>query len=113
MNIDELKTLVIQALEDLKAQDIVELDVSTLTDVADWMIVASGTSSRHVKSLAENVVVEAKKQGIQPVGVEGENVGDWVLVDLADILVHVMLPETREFYNLEKLWVGPRHVALQ
>ncbi|HEY9034999.1 MAG TPA: ribosome silencing factor [Pseudomonadales bacterium] len=100
----DLKQIVIKALEDLKANNIVELDVSGLTDMTDLMIVASGTSSRHVKALADNVVSEVKKQGVQPTGVEGEQTGDWVLVDLADILVHVMLPETREFYNLEKLW---------
>lgn len=104
MTKDELKKVVISALEDMKAVNISALNVSELTDMADLMIVASGTSGRHVRSLANNVVVKVKEQGVQPLGVEGEDTGEWVLVDLSDIIVHVMLPEAREFYNLEKLW---------
>lgn len=104
MHIDALKTLVIDALEDLKAQDIAVLDVSRLTSVTDLMVVASGTSSRHVAALADNVVQAAKEQGIPPLGVEGENGADWVLVDLGNLVVHVMLPETRQLYDLERLW---------
>lgn len=104
MHIDALKTLVIDALEDLKAQDIAVLDVSRLTSVTDLMVVASGTSSRHVAALADNVVQAAKEQGIPPLGVEGENGADWVLVDLGNLVVHVMMPETRQLYDLERLW---------
>jgi ribosome-associated protein len=101
---DELKQLVINALEDLKAESIVVLDVRDKTDVTDYIIVASGNSSRHVKSIANNVVMEAKKAGQAPLGVEGETDGEWLLVDLADIVVHVMQPQIREFYDLENLW---------
>jgi len=100
----ELQTVVINALEDLKAKDIVQLDVAQLTDVMDLLIVASGTSNRHVKSLASNVASEAKSAGFMPLGMEGEGPGEWVLVDFGDIVVHVMTPATRIFYDLEKLW---------
>lgn len=102
----KLEKIIIKALEDLKAKEVVMLDVSDMTEMTDKMIFATGTSSRHVKSLADNVVVEAKKAGFQPIGVEGQNTGDWVLVDLCDVLVHIMLPETRNLYALEKLWSG-------
>lgn len=92
------------ALESLKAQKITHLDVTELSDVMDVLIIATGTSSRHVRSLAENVVVESKKQGYQPIGVEGLDTGDWVLVDFGDTVVHVMQQSTRDFYELEKLW---------
>ena len=104
MAAEELKKLVINALEDLKAEDIVVLDVRDKTDVTDYIVVASGNSSRHVKSIANNVVVEAKRAGHPPLGVEGEADGEWLLVDLADIVVHVMQPQIREFYDLENLW---------
>lgn len=104
MQIDALKTLVIEALDDLKARDIAALDVSRLTSVTDWMVVASGTSTRHVSALANNVVTAVKEVGIQPLGVEGENGSDWVLVDVGELVVHVMLPATRELYDLERLW---------
>jgi ribosome-associated protein len=104
MATDELKKRVIDALEDLKAEHIVELDVRDKTDVTDYLIVASGTSSRHVRAIAENVVQEAKQADHAPLGVEGENDGEWVLVDLADIVVHVMQPKVRKFYDLESLW---------
>lgn len=104
MQIDSLKTLVVDALEELKARDIVTLDVSRLTSVTDLMLVASGTSSRHVAALAANVVEKAKSRGLKPLGIEGENGADWVLVDLGDLIVHVMLPETRQLYDLERLW---------
>jgi len=103
MGVDELRALVKQALEDLKAENIVELDVREKTDVTDYLIVASGNSSRHVKSIANNVVMEAKKAGHPPIGVEGETDGEWVLVDLADVVVHVMQPQVRQFYDLENL----------
>lgn len=104
MQIDALKTLAMDALEELKAKDITLLDVSRLTSVTDLMLIASGTSTRHVAALAGNLVEKAKQQGIQPLGVEGENGADWVLVDLGDLVVHVMLPETRQLYDLERLW---------
>ncbi|MDH3266563.1 MAG: ribosome silencing factor [Gammaproteobacteria bacterium] len=104
MNSEQLSTLVIDALDDVKAQDIVRLDVRNMTTVTDFMIVASGTSNRHVKALIENVAEKAKMAGCRPIGVEGEEGGEWVLLDLQDALVHVMLPKVREFYNLEKLW---------
>ena len=92
------------ALEDLKAVDTVVLDVRELSSVMDWLIVASGTSNRHVKSLADNVMMKAKQQGLRPLGVEGERVGEWVLVDFGDVVVHVMQPAARSFYDLERLW---------
>lgn len=101
---EALIKLVIAALEDIKAKDIVVMDVSDMTDVMDQLVVASGNSNRQVKSLADNVVETVKKQGIQPLGVEGMESAEWVLVDLGDIVVHIMLPETRKFYELEKLW---------
>ena len=104
MNSEQLSDLIVAALDDVKAQDIVKLDVRDMTTVTDYMIVASGTSNRHVQALVENVAEEAKKAGHPPIGVEGEEGGEWVLLDLQDALVHVMLPKVREFYNLEKLW---------
>ena len=105
MESEPLRELVIEALDDLKAVNTVSLDVTDLTDVMDYMVGASGTSSRHVKSLADNVCMEAKKQGMRPIGVEGQDAGEWVLVDFGDVVVHLMLPATRDFYDLERLWV--------
>ena len=105
MDADTLKELVMEALEDLKAQNPVILDVTELTDMMDYLVIASGTSNRHVKSLASNVSMEAKKRGMMPLGVEGEDAGEWVLVDFGDVVIHVMLPATRDFYDLERLWV--------
>ncbi|NRB37573.1 MAG: ribosome silencing factor [Pseudomonadales bacterium] len=107
MNKAQLNALVVKALEDLKAKDVVCLDVTSVTDMTDTMYFVTGTSNRHVKSLAENVSMEVKKAGRQPLGIEGQDVGDWVLVDLGEILVHVMLPEIRDLYDLEKLWSIP------
>ena len=104
MNSEALTDLVVEALDDVKAKDIVRLDVRDMTTVTDYMVVASGTSSRHVKALVDNVAEKAKEAGHRPVGIEGEEGGEWVLLDLEDTLVHVMLPKVREFYNLEKLW---------
>jgi len=104
MNSEQLSALVVDALDDIKAQDIIKLDVRDMTTVTDYMIVASGTSNRHVKALVDNVAEKARKAGHKPIGVEGEEGGEWVLLDLQDTLVHVMLPKVREFYNLEKLW---------
>ncbi|WP_438971077.1 ribosome silencing factor [Methylophaga sp.] len=107
MQAEKLKLLVIDALEDIKAEDIQVLDVTEMTDVTDIMIIATGKSSRQVKALANEVVMQAKAAGIQPLGVEGENVGDWALVDLGDVITHIMTPQTRLTYNLEKLWSVP------
>ena len=100
----DLRQLALEALDDLKAIDVRVLDVAKLTTITDHMIVALGRSDRHVRSLAENVVMSAKKAGVPPVGVEGEKEGEWVLVDLGDVIVHVMTRESRDFYALEKLW---------
>lgn len=102
-----LTDTILRALEDLKAKDVTEFDVRTLTTITDTMIIASGTSDRHVRSLAENLIEACKKAGVRPMGVEGLDTGEWVLVDLPDVLVHVMLPKVRDFYNLEKLWGSP------
>ena len=107
MDSEQLTQLIVAALDDLKAVNTVTLDVSALTDVMDYMVITSGTSNRHVKSLASHVSVEAKKQGIAPMGMEGEDAGEWVLVDFGDVVVHVMLPATRDFYDLERLWTVP------
>ena len=108
MNSDQLSDLVVAVLDDNKAQEIVKLDVRELTSVTDYMIVASGTSNRHARALIEHVTEKAKEAGRKPIGVEGEDGGEWVLLDLDDVLVHVMLPKVRVFYNLEKLWsFGP------
>lgn len=99
-----LLELVRNALEEIKAKDPVEIDVRGRTSIADYLVVASGTSTRHVKSVADEVVRFAKKAGVMPLGVEGEREAEWVLVDLGDVIVHVMLPRVREFYALERLW---------
>ena len=92
------------ALAEMKAKDSVEIDVRGKTSIADFLVVVSGTSTRHVKSIADEVVQFAKKCGVMPLGVEGEREAEWVLVDLGDVIVHVMLPRVREFYALERLW---------
>ena len=99
-----LKTVVIDALADMKALEVKVLDVRGLTDVADFMVIASGTSDRHVRSVAQRVVERTKEAGFRPHGVEGQQDSDWVLIDLNEMIVHVMLPRVREFYGLEKLW---------
>ena len=106
-----LRQHVMDALEELKAKDIREIDVRGKTSIADTLFVVSGTSARHVKSIADEVVKFAKKAGVMPLGVEGEREAEWVLVDLGDVIVHVMLPRIREFYGLERLWtVGDRDI---
>jgi ribosome-associated protein len=102
-----LLQLVGTALDGLKAADVQVLDVRHLTTVTDTMVIASGRSDRHVRAIAAAVVEQCKRAGHRPLGVEGERSGEWVLVDLADVVVHVMLPRVREFYNLEKLWDMP------
>jgi ribosome-associated protein len=96
--------IVLRAMDDMKAVNIVTLDVRGVTDVADAMVIASGNSDRHVRAIADRVREFAKKAGYRPLGVEGERDGEWVLVDLNDVIVHVMLPRVREFYRLESLW---------
>jgi ribosome-associated protein len=92
------------AMEDLKAKDVIEIDVRGKTSVCDYMVIASGTSTRHVKSIADEAVRKVKDLGVMPLGVEGEREAEWVLVDLGDVVVHVMLPRVREYYALERLW---------
>jgi ribosome-associated protein len=99
-----LKSVVIEALADMKALEVKVLDVRGLTDIADFMVIASGTSDRHVRSVAQRVVEKTKEAGFRPHGVEGQQDSDWVLIDLHELIVHVMLPRVREFYGLEKLW---------
>ena len=93
-----------EALLDVKAKEIVELDVSSISNVSDAIVIASGTSTRHVKSLADNVAEEARKAGFRPIGIEGERDAEWILIDLGFVVVHVMLPTARRFYDLESLW---------
>ncbi len=99
-----LKNVLLDALDDMKALEVKVLDVRGLTDIADYMVIASGTSDRHVRSVAQRVVEKAKEAGFRPHGLEGLSDGDWVLIDLHEYIVHVMLPRVREFYGLEKLW---------
>src|SRR5215813_11377679 len=99
-----LQQAVTAALDDMKAANVRVLDVRGLTDIADTMVIASGNSDRHVRSIAERVVEKSKEAGFRPLGTEGARDGEWVLVDLQDVVVHVMLPRVREFYGLERLW---------
>jgi len=111
MQLRQLKELVVDTLNDMKARDITVMDVRGKTAVTDYMIVASGTSDRHVKALAETVAYKAKEAGEAPLGSEGVEDGEWALVDLNGVVVHVMLPKVRDFYNLERLWSAPALVA--
>ncbi|MBC7984919.1 MAG: ribosome silencing factor [Candidatus Obscuribacterales bacterium] len=104
MNKSPLLQAVVQGLEDMKAVNVKVLDVRDVTDFADTLVIASGNSDRHVKSIADRVTEFVKKAGFRPMGVEGERDGEWVLVDLNEVIVHVMLPRVREFYRLEDLW---------
>jgi ribosome-associated protein len=106
-----LEKLVLAALEDMKAVNVKLLDVRGLTDITDAMIVASGTSDRHVRSIAERVIEKARAAGRRPLGIEGTRDNEWVLVDLQDVLLHVMLPRVREFYAIEQLWEPTAAVA--
>ena len=102
--VSRLQRQVVKALEELKAKDVRDIDIRGKASFADLLVIASGTSTRHVKSIADEVVKFAKKAGVLPIGVEGQREAEWVLVDLGDIVVHVMLPRIREFYGLERLW---------
>ena len=104
MQVEELRDLVIQTLEDMKAFDIVSLDVRGKTSITDFFVIASGTSDRHVKSAAESVAFQAKQAGQPPIGVEGLAEGEWALIDLNGVVVHVMQRKVRDFYQLERLW---------
>ncbi len=104
MNSSDLQQLAYTAVDEMKGADIVVLDVAERTSVTDWMIVVTGTSARHVKSLANEVIEKSKEAGVRPIGTEGETDGNWILVDLGDVVVHVMTRESRDFYALEKLW---------
>ena len=104
MNLDEIRDLVQNSLEDMKAVDIVSIDVRGKSSMTDYLVIASGNSTRHVKSIADAVVIKSKEEKVDVIGSEGRASAEWVLVDLNDIIVHVMLAETREFYQLEKLW---------
>lgn len=106
MQSKEIVEIATAALDDLKAKDILAIDVHEKTSVTDFMIIATAGSSRQVKALAENVVVTVKEKGLQPIGVEGLDNAEWALVDLGSVVVHVMLQETRSFYDLERLWQG-------
>jgi ribosome-associated protein len=107
MKTSPLVKLVVHAVEDIKGLDVKVLDVAALTTITDHMVVCTGTSNRHVKSIADNVIQQAKEAGYRPLGVEGHDAGEWVLVDLADAVVHVMQAQARAFYQLEKLWDVP------
>jgi len=98
------------ALEEAKARDIAVLDVRKVSDFTDYMVIATGTSNRHVQSTADKVVESLREHGVRPVGSEGQKIGDWVLIDFGDVVVHVMREQTRDFYNLEKLWSDARKV---
>ena len=104
MELEALQELVTTAMDDMKAQEVRVLDVQGKSTITDLMVIATGTSTRHVRSIAENVALKAKDAGEQPLGTEGGRDSEWVLVDLNNIIVHVMTPATRDFYNLEKLW---------
>ena len=108
MQPEAIKKIALKALDELKAENVLVLDVRKYASFTDFMIFASGKSTRHVKSIANEVIETAKKASLPPPGIEGEDVGEWILVDLGDVIVHVMLPDTRQFYELEKLWSEER-----
>ena len=113
MQNEQLVKVAVAALEDMKGQDITIIDVRGKTSVTDFMVIASGTSSRHVKSMANEVLEKVKEQGVRPIGNEGLDSGEWALLDLGDIVVHVMLPTARQFYDLERLWQGAEQSRAQ
>lgn len=101
---ENLKKIILDSLDDLKANDIIILSVADLSSVTDFMVIASGTSSRHVKALTSSVELNTKKNGYSSIGTEGNDIAEWVLIDFGDIVVHIMLPAIRSFYDLESLW---------
>jgi ribosome-associated protein len=104
LNLEQLRDAVVEALDEIKANDIRVLDLRGKASFTDVMIIAGGNTDRQVKALANNVIRKAKEIGLRPIGVEGEQQGEWVLVDLGELVVHIMIPAVRDFYNLEKLW---------
>lgn len=104
MQSEALSALITEKLDDMKGRDIVTLDISEKSDFADFMVICSGNSNRHVKSLAQHISSECRNIGVEPLGIEGNDVGEWSLVDLGDVIVHIMVEETRDRYQLEKLW---------
>ena len=110
MRASQIRKLIVDALVDAKAQDVAVLDVRKVADFTDTMVIVSGPSTRHVQSVADKVLDKMRSHGIRAIGVEGEKVGEWVLIDFGDVVVHVMRPQTRNFYSLEKLWSDAKHV---
>jgi ribosome-associated protein len=110
MRAKQMQKLIYDALVDAKAQDITVLDVRKISDFTDTMMIVSGTSTRHVQSVADKVMRQLREHGVRSLGVEGETVGEWVLIDFGGVVVNVMRPQTRDFYNLEKLWSDGKHV---
>ena len=104
LQIDALAAFIADKIDDMKGRDITTIDISEKSDIADFMIIASGNSTRHVKSIAQNVTLECRAEGIEPIGVEGNDIGEWSLVDFGDVIVHLMTDETRDKYQLEQLW---------
>ncbi len=104
LNAEQLSNLVVNAMEDRKAENIKVLDVRGMSDITDWLVIASAASNRQVVAIADKIVEDAKERGCRPLGMEGEDAGEWVLVDLGDVVAHVMQPAIRDFYQLEKLW---------
>lgn len=104
MELEQLRELVVHTLDDMKAKDIVVLDVRDKTSITDYMVIASGTSDRHVKAIAETLAFRAKEAGEPPLGSEGVQQGEWALVDLNGVVAHVMQPQVRDFYTIERLW---------
>jgi ribosome-associated protein len=107
MQPEAMKDAVVTALDDLKGLNIVDINVGQYSDVTDYMVIASGSSNRHVKALADNVTDHMRKESVRPLGVEGTTGAEWVLVDFGEVVVHIMLPATRDFYDLERLWAAP------
>ncbi len=107
LDAEALRDLALSVLDDAKGEDIQQIDLRDRSSFADFMIIASGNSTRQVKAMADRLVQRAKAAGVQPLGVEGDREAEWVLVDLVDVVVHLMLPQTRAFYNIEKLWLAP------